>query len=771
MTRYLTDSIGSPGDPRQRFSWSTLGKKSQLVLKLLGSNPPNKDALRSNGFSYEELSKIEITTSHLAYEESDLAVKMLEDREQGISQLIFELEKIFSGERKELPITTDVTLGHKTLFELLPPTTRAQSRIAISNFTPPTSRIVLRSLIRSGKAQYLQEDSFVYVTDLHGVTVEEVAELKYVGTASLERFISELECLEIVEKTAISLRELIFNATDVGIVIFESQLSQPSVNILNRTFGGIANESAFDEEGYLKTEVLDRLNILHLQNQPHVGATKANNLLRELKQAHDENTDPGIGVSLHDAVCLKNKDEELRHSILWSALSEPARQILSDLTQNFVIENEATLFNRSSLAEITVTSALQRCFELEYDFIRFISELADIFVIDSGAQSLTSDQAEIYFDDLNINLLTGNSSSLRTLRRCQILTVGELFDTTRDASLPKPQKRAIAKLRRAVVDCLYNYNGLNLTTLVEMILDYPTSWKQEFETTYEYSFDTVAGISETVFRDLLMLDQRVQGKTLDSIGSHFGVTRERVRQILERLSGRLSPKFKYSEFDLEEIIETKNEEIRKSEDAARRVELDQIKERAIDLVRKEPGIAIEEISGRLAISIEDIEKSLTRSVYRFIAPADRNFEIDRWSDEDLISALIEASEFASPLSGPEYKDLVDGGYVDGPGPQTIAKRFGTWNQACQLAGVEYVDSVRSEYASKWTQQQMLESIIEFLQEQESLGSLVAYDSWRRGHGGETHPSGAHLRNEFGGWNSARSRALQHMRETGVSPNL
>ena len=109
--------------------------------------------------------------------------------------------------------------------------------------------------------------------------------------------------------------------------------------------------------------------------------------------------------------------------------------------------------------------------------------------------------------------------------------------------------------------------------------------------------------------------------------------------------------------------------------------------------------------------------------------------------------------------------------MDGPGPQTIAMRFGTWNQACKLAGVEYLDSVRSEYTSKWTQEQMLESIIRFLQEEKSSGSLVAYDLWRKQNGAEIHPSGAHLRNEFHGWNAARKQALDHMLKKGEIPNL
>jgi hypothetical protein len=765
--RRLSEFIQMPIDQKKRYPWNSLSKKAQLTLRILSNTTKSWSEISSYGFSYQELEGIEIRDSHLKGDESDFARELIQDREDSLEGLVFELNQIFQSKPPEELELSSTGTNNLSLYDVLPISARMSPRIATNNFTHPTTRILIRCLIRSGKTQYLQEDASIDVNDLKDITIEEVAELKYVGAASLDKFVNELSSLDLAEGTALTVLDLIRENNDGPLVIFESQLSQHSINILSRAYGAIYNESAFDDDGLLKQIVLQKLTVENIKSQQNVGTTKANNLLRELRAAHLDNTDPSFGLTLLQVLSPNDSESELKSSVEFRTLSSDSQKLIEHLLRGQKIEE----LQKSMLSELTVASALEKCLKEELDFMKIMSELSHAFSYDADLDSLRSEHSDIFFDELNILLLTGNASSMRALKKAGIRTVGELFDTTRDSYFPKPLKKSLSKLRRAVIDCLYIYNGLSLTTVVEVILDDRATWRIRFQEMFSYPFENVKDISETAYRDLVMLEMRLSGKTLDEIGAQFGVTRERVRQILERLGSKLSPNFKYGNRDLLEVIEDSNRQMRFMELQYRADELSKLRDGIIEIVKKSPGISYSEISELMNQDIDAIESATGRDVSRFIEPVERHFEFDRWSDDDLIAILIEASDFASPLSSTEYKDLVDGGFIDGPGPQTIAKRFGTWNQACRLAGVEYLDSVRGEYVTKWSPESMLDSIIQFLQNTNSSGSLGAYDDWRKSQPGDSLPSGAHLRNEFSSWNTARSKALERMRSLGITPNL
>jgi hypothetical protein len=765
--RRLSEFIQMPIDQKKRYPWNSLSKKAQLTLRILSNTPNSLSEISSYGFSFQDLEGIEIRDSHLKGDESDIARELLQDKEDSLERLVFELNQIFQSKPpEELELPSSYT-NNLSLYDVLPIGARMSPRIATNNFTHPTTRILIRCLIRSGKTQYLQEDSSIDVNDLKDITIEEVAELKYVGSASLDKFVNELSSLDLAEGTALTVLDLIRENNDGPLVIFESQLSQSSINILSRAYGAIYNESAFDEDGLLKQIVLQKLTVENIKSQQNVGTTKANNLLRELRAAHLDNTDPSSGLTLLQVLSPDDSESELKSSVQFRTLSSDSQSLIEHLLRGQKIQE----LQKSLLSELTVASALEKCLKEELDFMKIMSELSYAFSYDADLDSLRSEHSDIFFDELNILLLTGNSSSMRALKKAGIRTVGELFDTTRDSYFPKPLKKSLSKLRRAVIDCLYIYSGLSLTTVVELILEDKATWRIRFQEMFSYPFESVKDISETAYRDLVMLEMRLSGKTLDEIGAEFSVTRERVRQILERLGSKLSPNFKFGNRDLLEVIEESNRQMRVMELQYRAEELSILRNRVVEIVKKTPGISYSEISELMNQDIDVIESATGREVSRFIEPVERHFEFDRWSDDDLIAILIEASDFASPLSSTEYKDLLDGGFIDGPGPQTIAKRFGTWNQACKLAGVEYLDSVRSEYLTKWSPEAMLDSIIQFLQNTNSSGSLGAYDDWRKSQPGDSLPSGAHLRNEFSSWNTARSKALERMRNLGITPNL
>ena len=53
----------------------------------------------------------------------------------------------------------------------------------------------------------------------------------------------------------------------------------------------------------------------------------------------------------------------------------------------------------------------------------------------------------------------------------------------------------------------------------------------------------------------------------------------------------------------------------------------------------------------------------------------------------------------SPITMNYYDDLVERGLINGPGSQTVMKRFRTRNKACEAANIAYTDSVRENYES------------------------------------------------------------------------
>jgi hypothetical protein len=117
-----------------------------------------------------------------------------------------------------------------------------------------------------------------------------------------------------------------------------------------------------------------------------------------------------------------------------------------------------------------------------------------------------------------------------------------------------------------------------------------------------------------------------------------------------------------------------------------------------------------------------------------------------------------------------YWSLVSRGLIDAPGPQTVAIRFGSWRRACELAQVNYVESIRSKYESNWTEEEMLLHVIEFLKNRTFGRGIENYDAWRI----ETMnnaPSGALVRTSFGSWLEAKNLALVLMREKKISPKL
>ncbi len=297
------------------------------------------------------------------------------------------------------------------------------------------------------------------------------------------------------------------------------------------------------------------------------------------------------------------------------------------------------------------------------------------------------------------------------------------------------------------------------------------NWREEFLSSYGYQFEESIFEDDLVARKIRVLELRMNGLTLDEIGKQFGVTRERIRQILKKafklVEGDPSLENKsFSEVFAEKTHSTKGEHRRLEQERK-----DSIDARVRSFLNSKPGATYLEISQELGISDGDLRQCLQPQTTKFIWTEVReNVNESPYSDEAILDALRLAEAFESPISAPAYRELVERGLVSGPGPQTVALRFGSWKRACELAEVTYNESVRTSYERQWTESEMLESVIDFLLNKSYGKGIQSYDEWRI----ETMsnaPSGAHVRKHFDTWIDTKNKALLYMRNNNLNCNL
>lgn len=223
------------------------------------------------------------------------------------------------------------------------------------------------------------------------------------------------------------------------------------------------------------------------------------------------------------------------------------------------------------------------------------------------------------------------------------------------------------------------------------------------------------------------IQRRRDGQTLAEIGAVYGVSRERIRQILgDRVS---------AEAVSDGLARRRRRQIREALDRPMTV-------------------------GELA----DLVDMPRHVVNEHVDPDLRAFLIfpqastPRHSDEDLLALLREAAEAVEgPLTAKAYTDL----RATSPHPDrwptvlTYANRFGSWSAALAAAGVEGGARPRSGYVNSLSEEQCFNAVRDFLAT--GARTAAAYDQWARGREGA--PSLSRLRQRFGGWNDIKHRAL------------
>lgn len=245
------------------------------------------------------------------------------------------------------------------------------------------------------------------------------------------------------------------------------------------------------------------------------------------------------------------------------------------------------------------------------------------------------------------------------------------------------------------------------------------------------------------------------GKPMREIGESLGISGERVRRLL-----------------LEAGISVRD--LRKADNS----KFDQVANEVSAWISKHPGCTKDEILKRFEIDSElfsslNLKSKAIRLILQEESPS-RNSSNLKFTREEMLQSLRTAYEIRNPmigmfsidqvrpLTGPFYEKLRRSGRITGPSLMRILQVLGTWRIACSLANVVSVAPVRSEYELRWTRDELVQMLADFILASESH-SVDAFDMWCRLD--ESRPSSGTIRNQVGSWSSAKREALIALRDT------
>jgi hypothetical protein len=231
-----------------------------------------------------------------------------------------------------------------------------------------------------------------------------------------------------------------------------------------------------------------------------------------------------------------------------------------------------------------------------------------------------------------------------------------------------------------------------------------------------------------------MAERYAAGATLAAIAADYGLTRERVRQILRRHGGPDA------------------QAARHARDDARTAADDQLRSDILTSLDKRPGQARGDVAAHFSIPEHEVSRLLGDAASRLLIrrqPVESQF-----ADAEICDLLAYiAQEEGEPLSADTYDSV----YLEYGGPTSgrILQRFGTWNNACRAAGLE-TNHGRPNYSKRWTESDLVEAVAAYLQSPGNKGTYSGYDAWARLT--PNAPSAQTVRNGLGPWSDAKTSA-------------
>jgi hypothetical protein len=240
-----------------------------------------------------------------------------------------------------------------------------------------------------------------------------------------------------------------------------------------------------------------------------------------------------------------------------------------------------------------------------------------------------------------------------------------------------------------------------------------------------------------------MIELRANGQSLDEIGQQFGVTRERVRQLLTKHGGPSA---------------SESRAVRHAR--AQRAQADVANEVATALrsvLMANGPLTLEAASSTTGLDIEAISRFWPEDLAHMRLWSSGSTET-RWSDEEILDALRAAALYEFPLTTKAYARLVSIGEIRGPSLPRVGQRFGSWTAACEAAGVVPGQTLRKNYDSKWSDADLLLIVRKYLLDPNCPNSARYFDEWKRSNVIDG-PSFQTARNRFGTWTEVKRQAL------------
>jgi hypothetical protein len=228
-------------------------------------------------------------------------------------------------------------------------------------------------------------------------------------------------------------------------------------------------------------------------------------------------------------------------------------------------------------------------------------------------------------------------------------------------------------------------------------------------------------------RNRYVVQMREAGHTLQAIGDSLNLTREMIRLITKANEGPSARTVRV------------NREVKKKAEAL--------------AVFKDLGTAdIETLAAHLDEKPARVRQLLGKQAKKL--PKGRmNFE-KIFSDEALLAILRSAAaQVDGPLTCNEYRKL-----QIQPTVAVFIGRFGTWNIACEKAGVKPGRALRTNYARAHSEEDMLAFVASYLADPRTTGSADGYEAWQRKVEGA--PSLTLVRQRIGKWNDIKARLVK-----------
>lgn len=261
--------------------------------------------------------------------------------------------------------------------------------------------------------------------------------------------------------------------------------------------------------------------------------------------------------------------------------------------------------------------------------------------------------------------------------------------------------------------------------------------------TYVWSPDGVIPERPTPPHVARMIERRSMGKSLQDIGTEFGVTRERVRQLLKKYGGPTAA-------EVREVRAAK-------EQAAGQLRATQVARTLRELLCKAGPMSVDDAAAATEFEPDEVARCWPDDLAHLRLWTAGQNEC-RWSDEEILDAIRDAALYEFPLTANAYTELLSVGQIQGPSLRRVGQRFGSWSAACEAAGVVPGQAWRDNYESRWSDADLLQVLRRYLLDPNAPNSAHRFDEWKRVHIPDG-PSGATLRNRFGSWTEAKRRAF------------